>query len=463
MLEEIIKNFLGSVTASGVTELFLWGIVLLFSYSVILSLVNNRSRFVVNTPNLLTSVGILGTFVGIVVGLMGFDPSNIDESIGLLLAGLKTAFITSLAGMSSAIIFKIFNHTITNKSQKSAERPVGELLEQLREAIAGNEESSLSGQIKLFRSDIHDNNTQRTGAFSEFTTGLSRGLDDVSRSLAKGATEQVINALKNVITDFNNQLTEQFGENFKALDSSVKRLVDWQENYRLQLEQMSVQYEQGVSAIDATKDSVSDIKESIGDIKESIGDISDKSQSIPTTMGDLQEIMEVNQNQISDISNHLEAFGEIKKRAAASIPEINQHITDSISRITEASNSSSSQHKQLLDSLGAVSNHQRDITNKIGDMQERMENSMNAIFKKQTDGMNAAFDDITKVMETAVSNTGESVNSQVGALDEAMQQEITRNMEGLGMALSQITGQFTSDYKRLVQSMKDVINTGVQN
>lgn len=70
-------------------------------------------------------------------------------------------------------------------------------------------------------------------------------MDKVSEVIAKSATEQVINALKEVIRDFNNNLTEQFGENFKELNKAVFKLVEWQENYSNQIEQMIRQYEQG--------------------------------------------------------------------------------------------------------------------------------------------------------------------------------------------------------------------------
>ena len=39
--------------------------------------------------------------------------------------------------------------------------------------------------------------------------------------MSKLATEQVIAALKTVIQDFNNNLAEQFGENFKQLNTAV--------------------------------------------------------------------------------------------------------------------------------------------------------------------------------------------------------------------------------------------------
>ncbi len=45
------------------------------------------------------ALGILGTFIGIIIGLLNFNTESIDTSIPVLLGGLKTAFITSIVGM----------------------------------------------------------------------------------------------------------------------------------------------------------------------------------------------------------------------------------------------------------------------------------------------------------------------------------------------------------------------------
>ncbi len=167
-LEETLRN----AQAPEVTELFLWVLVVIFVTSVFCCFTCKASRFTAYTPNLLTSVGILGTFAGIVIGLMAFDPSDIDNSISSLLDGLKTAFITSLAGMGSSIVFKILSTTpLLNRKQVGNGKDVGPLLidamqeqnqhmKALRNAIAGEEESSVAGQIKLFRNDSRDRGTE---------------------------------------------------------------------------------------------------------------------------------------------------------------------------------------------------------------------------------------------------------------------------------------------------------------
>ena len=52
------------------------------------------------------------------------------------------------------------------------------------------------------------------------------------QTLSKGATEEIIKALQNVIKDFNTNLTEQFGDNFKQLNEAVLKMIEWQNTYK---------------------------------------------------------------------------------------------------------------------------------------------------------------------------------------------------------------------------------------
>ena len=68
------------------------------------SLLINKRRWIEQIPSLISTLGVLGTFLGITVGLMAFDSNHLDTSIPNLLDGLKTAFFTSLAGMIGSVI-----------------------------------------------------------------------------------------------------------------------------------------------------------------------------------------------------------------------------------------------------------------------------------------------------------------------------------------------------------------------
>lgn len=326
------------------------------------------AEFTSYTPALLTSLGIFGTFAGIVVGLMAFDVNNIDGSIQGLLSGLKTAFFTSLVGIFLSIAFKVLQsfgvgkeHDVEEASFATPEAILGAInqqrtsLDSLVSAIGGDSDGSILSQMKLLRGDLNDNQklslkTQQEAAehltkiseqlaaqreaFATFTDKLWIKMQDFADMLSKSATETVIEALKQVITDFNNNLTEQFGENFKQLNEAVKELVTWQENYKVQIADMTEQYKLGVASISATE--------------ESVAKISTESRVIPESMTSLKQVMEVNQHQLAELERHLDAFKDIRDRAVEAVPEIRKQVDETVKTIAESVEAASTHYNVLL-------------------------------------------------------------------------------------------------------------------
>jgi hypothetical protein len=123
-------------------------------------------------PTVFTTLGVLGTFVGIYFGLRNFDVNNVTSSIPSLLDGLKTAFTTSIWGISLSLIFgKISQIVLRSVEVKAPPRPTDELaalnemiliikelkdqnnlnFNSLIQAIAGDEEGSVSTQLVKLR------------------------------------------------------------------------------------------------------------------------------------------------------------------------------------------------------------------------------------------------------------------------------------------------------------------------
>lgn len=62
-----------------------------------------KRRWIEQIPSLVSTLGVLGTFFGITIGLLDFNSNDLQASIPKLLDGLKTAFFTSLAGMIGSL------------------------------------------------------------------------------------------------------------------------------------------------------------------------------------------------------------------------------------------------------------------------------------------------------------------------------------------------------------------------
>ena len=58
-----------------------------------------KRRWIEQLPSMISTLGVLGTFAGITIGLLYFDTEDLDASIPILLSGLKTA----LAGMIGSL------------------------------------------------------------------------------------------------------------------------------------------------------------------------------------------------------------------------------------------------------------------------------------------------------------------------------------------------------------------------
>lgn len=506
-----LETFLHSCSADQVTSIFLALICGIFVLSVIFSLVRKCDKFTSYAPVLLTSVGILGTFIGISIGLVHFDTKNIDGSISELLGGMKTAFFTSLFGMSFSILFKIFQSLlrIRNKDPENSEDPLEVLSQQtnslnsLVSSIGGEADTSILSQLKLLRSDINDNSknilriqqesgsfiqnlnelaTTQQSSFQEFSDKLWRTLQDFADILSKSATETIIDALRQVIVDFNENLTEQFGENFKELNNAVRELVLWQENYKEQIAQMTEQYQLGVASISATESSVKKISED--------------TQSIPVSMDRLANIMEVNQNQINELENHLSAFSDMRDKAVEAIPLIREQVDTTIKAIASSVESATSHYSELLkDSDSYIHKHneasqglmnqfisgandisktlqsanqnliketndiQESVIHNIESLQSRLEATIEAMFSAHTQNMDNVFSNIDAGLKGQVEKTGTAVEKQLGMIDQAMQEELNRVMNQMGQALGRISNKFVTDYSKLVSQMNDIVST----
>lgn len=433
----------------------------------------------------MTSLGILGTFSGIVVGLMAFDPSHIDDSISLLLAGLKTAFLTSLVGMCATIVFKVISPFL----QKKDIQPIGigpveiyavmskqlTTMNMLAEAIGGNEDSSLASQIRLIRIDMNDANkllnaemmtlnahndhmatslVEMQTAHGKFSDRLWVNMAEFGEMLSKSATEQVINALKEVILDFNNKLSEQFGDNFKRLDQSVKKLLDWQDNYRQQLEDMAHKYQQGVDAITLTE--------------KAVVTISERAEAIPITMEKLHVVMELGQGQVQELEQRLNAFKDLRDKAIDAMPQIKQQLDDTMSIIGNSVIAASSHYQTLLvestEMMGTFTEGHRVANTEFTRVTTAQLHSMNETATNMGSILMSSSEDIRNNMRVAnenILNIATEIGVQSDTIAEQLRLTVTEVNEQVSDLATTLKDKSTQTAEILVKSNQALIeNTG---
>ena len=422
-IQDFISNLLRSIKVDQITEGCLTIIVATFVVYTFLQYKNPETDYRGTGSTTLTSLGIAGTFIGILMGLQDFDFTNLQQGITVLLEGLKTAFYTSVTGLGCAILYQTVGAPTaqrlgkSNSSQVSddnltpvdffnalgdlqeTQRQQAESISQLVRVMGGDGDSSLITQMKLSRQE-----------FNDFRSDLKSDLQNFADMLSKSATETIIEALKNVISDFNKNLTEQFGENFKRLNDAVLELVQWQENYKYQLEVMQQRFDQSIQQTKALVTSTESVSENL--------------KSIPESMESLEEIMEGLDEQIQELDRHLEAFVEMKNEAVKSIPEIQSHVTDLVNQISEST-------KQSVE-LSEIS-----ITKSKDLIQEHGEANTKLIEEYKTAGVEGA-----KHLEESVRKSAE---------------EITQNLDQVLSAYKEMATKFTEESSSLLSVFEQEI------
>ena len=178
-------------------------------------------------PNLLTSLGILGTFMGLSRGLstLNFaDSTQLVEGIPVLLEGMRFAFGTSVAGISCSIIFNMLNRI----SQGSSYRAIDDFVNSFTTLAMSR---PLDNDVQMIIQN-QDRNYMLQGIND---TLVDRLADNVGRSITRamppvtdsrdrfiiGTTRNQIDGVNRIVARFLDEMDRSLGNQFSAMSAAM--------------------------------------------------------------------------------------------------------------------------------------------------------------------------------------------------------------------------------------------------
>ena len=438
-----------------------------------------RIRQINTLASIVTVIGVLGTFVGIAIGLWQFDTNEIKDSVPKLLDGLKIAFFTSILGIIGSIWLKWSALNKQKKQEVYTGATVDDLAGLLRDILAveqeeGNEtrntlraiERSLTGegdstvltQLQKLRTTVSDKQDDLIHSFNEFAD-----------QMAENNTNALIEALEGVMRDFNARINEQFGDNFKQLNEAVGRINEWQEQYRQQMDELAVQFQVTAASIEKSR--------------ESLEIIAERSGSIVSNSEKLEPILQALQHQTGQLNGHLTAFDALADNALNAFPIIEN-------RLNQLTNDFSNVVRETIDNSHASMDRQREsLNNFISMVKESIDNSqadmvrhrsaiedftgrIEAVIRSTHEGLESAIEKTNRELESTLQTQsrqlsteterifqlgGERMTQQIQLLDTALQEELTRALDSLGSQLASLSRRFVDDYSPLTEKLRDVV------
>ena len=377
----------------------------------------------------IVSLGILGTFIGVFIGLWYFDTDNISESVPKLLEGLKIAFVTSIIGMIIASVLAIWEK-FSKKAQGDDET---EIMQSINRSLLNFQEDSKKGfatlhdQMSLLRKENADKLSTLVEATNNGFETTNKSLKEAIDTLSKGATEEIIQALEKVISDFNQNLTKQFGDNFKELNQACLKLVEWQRDYKETMDESQKQINRLLDSFERTDNTL----EKIHKRNEETADVYEK----------LEIIIKTIDKQISSMTDLLKTYQGLSGDADNMFQTVKNRLNETSSHMDEFATAM----KQSI-------HEQSETFNKLN---EDMKSQASGIFETMKDGLN----ETNSEMSTFAKEIQKSINMQsetLGTLTNKLGTQLQTSLQELEKSLTTLTNEFAKNYDEFLKRFQEV-------
>lgn len=431
----------------------------------------------------LVGLGLLGTFLGLTIGIAGFDSSNssnIQGSIQNLLGGMGTAFSTSLVGMLCSLIYTAFDKTIRNKVQRNIHTLTENLDDNYYIDDIALQELNQKNLVNTLISAVQSELDSKLMYSSEQGERITVG--NAIREILTENTEQS-KALKSFSTDLALELNNGFDEVLSRqmqqkilplmenVDTTTKAIVE-------HIDSMAAQV--ASPATDMIQNVVSELKNSMASIVEEFktglsGTATNELETLATQLGTATQAMADFPKNMENISSTLQvtieevkgAITEISNTSANANSTAMQQMQEQITFATGAISTAISEVKDVMGGITKNSQEQSDqMISKMADAAEKMgaflsgtisslSSSVQESIRGITDEVNSKQADLLALQEDTTTQTKKLLETFNVGLErlEKMNEYISGTMDMFQQAQGQITGS-TAHLQTIAGDMK---------
>ncbi len=417
----------------------------------------NLSTFM---PSLCASLGVFGTFLGIVLGLYQFDTEHIAESVPKLLDGMKLAFFTSLVGMLASYVLRVAYAIMDDKRGTTSDElvllqhiekasmefstKISQLDMTLRTMFRSDDEYSLVSQVKLIRQEISDNHRETRKTFEKML-----------EAFGEMASKSLVEQLGRVVDKFNAMLNDLVSQSFQDLRDSTMRLNAWQAEYKDTIEKNQENLRSILVQLSALNGVYNAAIDKIDILEQHLDSIDASLAGIGLSGDQLSRLSHRLDQQTQELATFLASVKEVGEQAATVIPTIN-----------EKTNAILEDMKKLQ---MTCTNFVMDTGNQLRESEERLSTSMENHAKRlqattesalaDLEGSNKTLLDSLKRSLTEVTRSSENNIRQV---EELLEKELSKSLESLGGSMIQLSQKFCSDYLPLTERLREVVRMAEQ-
>ena len=398
-------------------------------------------------PDIFTSLGILGTFIGLVWGLKSFEPSSYETmttSVSTLVEGIKVAFLTSIYGIAFALIY--------SSGMKSVYAGMDEKLQGFLEKFhlyvlptAESESRNLmlasqKVQTKAMKQMAEQLTSQMADSFEKAINPtfqkMNKSLEILTESVTRCQEDMVQEILRSFLREMNGSFKMQFKDFNEAL-IQLKKAQKETADYTTRLYQ---------SMSDQLNESYARQSESMKEIVDELGRIQGRYMTTATRITqDNQEIQKMQQQDYQRVADYLR---ESEKTSAKFWVACNQTMQKYVETATQGMEKVSAANQAGEDVLRANQKLVEELDAKLKDFV-----SYQKMTYQTMDEVRKLFADIAVQKDNNNIYLSAGKTSQNAAQKESME-EVRRLLEEQGERQEALLEEMNKNMKNISKNQK---------
>ena len=339
-------------------------------------------RFV---PALLTTIGVAGTFLGITYGLADFNTKGTSDqmiaSAANLLAGMKTAFYTSLGGLGSGAVFMLLLST----QQKQRAREYQDCYSELDElAISHSATTLLHGLQPENQERLAEQQLKAAESMNRTNEQLANTIGTLGASLQELSADNLANTISGAIEKV---VQDELAPPMAKIPEVIEDLKPIQAS----LDEMLKNF---------TSEQIAEhLTSAVGEVVKS--EIKPPLEQLPVAITELKQIKEDQGQQLIELLT-----SAIRDEIVQPVMAQTQTVSDSVNQTTQSvdllSQNVNNMIERLTETTGTLNEFQRDTLTKLQDFAESLKEILTQ-FKDDTEGtLDRVGTEINNALATAI-------------------------------------------------------------
>lgn len=368
---------------------------------------------------IMSGLGILFTFIGLVYGLRNFDASTVDAmqtSTQALMAGIKIAFLTSIFGLIYSLLFNLFYKRLV----KSCVEEVYDFQDVYIECVRpSNEHGAENAMLRL--------QTEQNAALERFGANVGEQVSEAVITLMKPSVDKMYNAIsqyttvaiedqragmEKVVRYFLETMNGSMGNIFAQMKDRIEELSVWE--------------------------------------KDMIGSIRGMTENMGATAGDLERAQASAQEIVRCMSEYT---GKIEALTAAQ-DQVIARMEDFVARSGEAQEQQSTYLEKLSDAAQSAADNTRaslQVARSVEDIAAQLREDG----QRHADHLSEAGVKISAAAES-VAAVAETASADVAAAAQRLEQAATDMEGGLSRTVSESLAAMDTSLEKLSSALDGI-------